>query len=131
MGDRETAAVPFVTKSSGKKAEFAGGMVRDVSDGKTRFNLCLDGPMLDRWAQALERGAEKYEPRNWMLANDEAAMVRYEQSALTHMIQYLRGDRDEDHAAAVFFNLNGAEYVRERMAERASLVAKMNQVIPL
>jgi hypothetical protein len=28
------------------------------------------------------------------------------------MVQYLRGDVDEDHASAVVFNLNGAEYLR-------------------
>jgi hypothetical protein len=30
-----------------------------------------------------------------------------------------RGDRDEDHAAGVFFNINGAEYVLATGLERA------------
>jgi predicted oxidoreductase len=34
-------------------------------------------------------------------------------------MQWFLGDRDEDHAAAVLFNINGAEYVREKMRTKA------------
>jgi hypothetical protein len=76
----------------------------------------MDGPMLERWAAHLTNGAIKYPDvrigvANWTLANGEAEYQRAKESAMRHMIQYLRGDVDEDHAAAVYFNLNLAEFV--------------------
>jgi hypothetical protein len=102
----------FTVKDSGKRAEFTSGMVRDTTDGKTDYTLLLDGPMLERWAVQLTRGALKYAPRNWMRAEGEAELARFRESAFRHFMQWLRGDTDEDHAAATMFNINGAEYVK-------------------
>lgn len=102
-------------KDSGKRQQFASGMVRDVTDGKVDYGLALDGPMFDRYARHLTEGAKKYAKRNWMLADDQEALDRFRESALRHFMQWYRGDVDEDHAAAVYFNVNGAEYVRERL----------------
>lgn len=106
----------FVTKDSGERTLFESGMQRDVSDGKIDYTYCIQGPMLDRWAQLMERGAKKYDRDNWMMATGDAELARFQQSAIRHLVQWLRGDRDEDHAAAVFFNINGAEYVKGRQA---------------
>ena len=108
----------FGVKDSGKRQEFVGGMVRDTTEGKLDYTRLLAGPMLERWAIHLAKGAEKYPDvspgvANWTLAVGDGIYQRFRQSALRHMIQWLRGDTDEDHAAAVMFNLNGAEYVRQ------------------
>jgi hypothetical protein len=103
--------VTFDVKDSGKRMEFDSGMVRDVDEGKVRYDLVLDGPMFVRWATHLTKGAVKYEARNWMKATGEAERDRFRQSAVRHFIQWFLGDTDEDHASAVFFNINGAEYV--------------------
>ena len=105
----------FQVKDSGKREEFSNGMVRDTTEGKTDPTLILDGPMLERWVEHLSKGAAKYTKRNWMLAAGEVEYDRFRESAFRHFLQWMRGDRDEDHAAAVFFNLNGAEYVRKKM----------------
>lgn len=105
----------FEVKDSGARASFDSGMVRDVTDDKVDYLLVLDGPMFERWAAHMTAGAKKYAKRNWMLANGEAEYERFRESALRHLLMWLRGDRDEDHAAAVIFNLNGAEYVRDRI----------------
>lgn len=107
----------FETKDSGKRQEFASGMVRDVQEGKVRYDLVYSGPMLARWAALLTRGADKYSADNWMMADGPAELARFRASAARHFAQWMNGERDEDHAAAVMFNLNGAEYVRERMGE--------------
>lgn len=104
----------FVVKDSGKREQYESGMVRDTDEGKVRYDLVFDGPMFERWAAHLTAGAKKYTPRNWMAAKGEKEMERFKQSALRHFIQWMRGDRDEDHAAAVIFNLNGYEYVRDQ-----------------
>ena len=116
----EEPSKEFVVKDSGKREEFAGGMVRDTSEGKLNYMRIMEGPMLDRWADHLEKGAVKYPDTelgiaNWTLANDSAALYRYKMSALRHMMQWIRGDRDEDHAAAIFFNVNGGEHVRDKL----------------
>lgn len=107
----------FVIKDSGERQAFAGGMVRDVTTGKTNYSLALDGPMFKRWAEHLTKGAVKYAARNWMKAEGDAELQRFRESALRHFLQWYWGETDEDHASAVIFNLNGAEYVREQMAK--------------
>ena len=94
------------------------GMVRDITEGKTDYTLIMDGPMFDRWAVHLTKGAKKYAKRNWMKANGDAEYERFKESALRHFIQWFRGERDEDHAAAVFFNINGAEYLEEKRKQK-------------
>jgi hypothetical protein len=110
----------FEVKDSGARQEFESGMVRDTTEGKTDYTRILDGPMFDRWADHLSKGAVKYPDvapgvANWTLANGEEELARFKKSAMRHFRQWLRGDVDEDHAAAVYFNVNGAEYVKERI----------------
>ncbi len=116
----ETEKPKFTIKDSGERQNFSSGMVRDTQMDKSDFMRVLDGPMFDRWADHLTAGEKKYpdvQPGvpNWTLANGEAELTRFKKSAFRHFRQWLRGDRDEDHAAAVFFNINGAEYVKEKL----------------
>ena len=106
----------FETKDSGKRVQFDSGMQRDVTDGKVMWRLVYSGPMLTRWAELLTRGAVKYDADNWMKANGQAELDRFRDSAARHFAQWMVGDTDEDHAAAVIFNINGAEYVKAKMA---------------
>jgi hypothetical protein len=115
----------FTIKDSGKRKEFQSGMVRDVTEGKINFWRILTGPMFKRWAIHLTKGAEKYPDikpgiSNWTLASGDEELSRFKDSAFRHFIQWYNGETDEDHAAAVFFNLNGAEYVKEKMNETTS-----------
>lgn len=105
-------------KDSGKRQQLPG-MVRDVTDDKIDYTLALDGPLLERFARHLTEGAKKYSKRNWMGAHTEAEYLRFRESLVRHFIQYLRGDTDEDHFAAIVFNLNGMEYVKERLDAKA------------
>lgn len=112
----------FVVKDSGAREEFTSGMVRDTADGKVKYTLVLNGPMLERWAVHLTKGEAKYPPdpdgtANWTKASGIRELLRFRESALRHLVQWLCGDTDEDHAAAVFFNVNGHEYVKSRMRE--------------
>lgn len=105
----------FEIKDSGRRESFTSGMVRDVSGDKTNIALVFDGPMLWRWAKHLTLGAIKYAKRNWMKGSGEAELERFKESAARHFAQWYRGDDDEDHAAAVLFNINGAEYVKDKL----------------
>lgn len=110
----------FEVKDSGQRETLAGGMVRDTEEGKTDYTLIYDGPMLDRWAEHLTKGAKKYEPRNWMKAGNSTDLdellktqARFLRSFLRHQRKWLKNEMDEDHAAAMVFNLNGYEYIRD------------------
>lgn len=105
----------FDVKDSGERKQFAGGMQRDTTTGKIDYTLALDGPMFERYAAHLTKGAVKYKKRNWMLAEGEEELERFKESALRHFLQWYRGNMDEDHASAIWFNVNGAEYVKGKM----------------
>lgn len=105
----------FEVKDSGERVAFESGMQRDIDTNKTYWHLVADGPMLERWAIHLTKGARKYEARNWMKADGEAEYERFRESAFRHFMQWYRGERDEDHGSAVYFNINGAEYVKAKM----------------
>ena len=118
----------FEVKDSGERKQFASGMQRDVTTGKPRYDLVYDGPMLERYAEHLRKGAEKYTERNWMKASSEEEMNRFKQSAARHFAQWMAGDVDEDHAAAVIFNLNGFEYMKAKLAKLTAEAALTERV---
>jgi hypothetical protein len=116
----------FVVKDSGARKVFASGMVRDTTADKTQYHRINEGPMLERWAKHLTKGAVKYADNadgtaNWTRASGAEEERRFKESAFRHFMQWYRGDRDEDHAAAVFFNINGAEYVLDHYTPTNSI----------
>jgi hypothetical protein len=127
-------AKEFVTKDSGKRAAYTTGMVRDTDEGKPNFYLVTpklipyEEQMLTRWAKLMTRGAVKYSKRNWEKASTQEELDRFQESAFRHFMQWLLGDVEEDHAAACYFNIQCAEYVRWRMehgkGERQTTIAE-------
>ena len=107
----------FTVKDSGERTEFASGMVRDRADHKVNYHLAFDGPMFKRWAEHVTKGAIKYGKRNWMKAEGYQELERAFESLCRHFYQYLAGELDEDHAAAIFFNINEIEYIREKLSK--------------
>jgi hypothetical protein len=111
----------YITKDSGKREEYDSGMVRDTQEGKPRYDLLVpDGvpyehQFLTRVAGLLARGAEKYSDRNWEKASGSAELARFKSSALRHLMQWITDERDEDHAAAVVFNLLAYESIKWKM----------------
>lgn len=106
----------FVVKDSGKREEYVSGMRRDTQEGKPNFNL-LPRDFLRRWAIHMTKAVAKYGRDNWTLANSKEELQRFEDSALRHMMQWLDGDVEEDHAAAIAFNVAAAERVKSKLAK--------------
>lgn len=111
----------FQTKDSGARVEFESGMVRDVQEGKPRYDLIPLEP-LQRLAELYSRGAVKYGDRNWQKANSQDELDRFHASAFRHFIQYLKGDRDEDHGIAVVWNIFAALWLEARLCEVPSVM---------
>lgn len=106
----------FTTKDSGAREVFPSGMTRDTEAGKPRYDL-VDPVMLKRWAELMGRGAVKYGANNWRKASSQVELDRFRSSAMRHFMQWMANDLDEDHSAAVMFNMAAAEYVKGRISE--------------
>lgn len=88
-------------KDSGERREFQTGAKRDVAKGKGRFDLLPFYPLF-RLAVHYENGAVKYGINNWQKG---MPLRQYLDSAGRHLYRYLGGERDEDHLAAVVWNV--------------------------
>lgn len=91
----------FGLADSGERRETVTGSVRDTRAGKGRFDLISPIALL-RLAQVYERGAEKYDARNWEKGQP---LSWYLDSALRHTFAWIAGDRAEDHVAQAAWNL--------------------------
>lgn len=118
----------YETKDSGERMVKDYGFQRDVEKGKARFDLLLPADVpyehqfLTRVASLLARGAEKYNDRNWEGAREED-LARFKSSAFRHFMQWINGEKDEDHAAAVVFNLLAHETIWYKEHEAADMEA--------
>jgi hypothetical protein len=113
----------FEIKDSGARQEFEGGGVRDTEEGKLDYSnlfVWLE-PMGTRYVEHMTAGRKKYpdpEPGvpNWTLfpATPEL-LARTERSLDRHYKAYRAGKTDEDHAAAIIFNLNLCERTKDAL----------------
>lgn len=110
---------------SGKRLVFASGSMRDPSEGKIDWTRVTFGPLLRRWAQHLTTAEAKYpdpEPGvpNFSLIRTKEELIRYKKSAFRHFMSWYFDETDEDHAAAVCFNINGVEIIKAKMKGEAT-----------
>lgn len=99
--------------ATGLQQNFGTGAVRDVQQGKGRFDLIT--PVGERrLARRYEHGANNYGDRNW---EEGMPISRCIDSAKRHLNQYLAGDFSEDHLAAVAWNVFAAMHFEERVPQ--------------
>jgi hypothetical protein len=88
-------------KDSGERQQFVTGAVRDAQTGKGMPHL-LPTHALFRLALHFENGAKKYGPNNWRKG---IPLSRYLDSCFRHWCAVRDGLHDEDHCAAVMWNI--------------------------
>lgn len=86
---------------TGQHRQYETGARRDTNLGKGRFDL-INSHFMERLAIHLEKGAAKYEERNW---EKGIPLKRTFDSLIRHSYQWLKGDRTEDHLAAIACNI--------------------------
>jgi len=91
---------PETIKDSGERRNFSTGAVRDVAEGKGRFDLLPYRAILIA-AQQMERGAAKYAARNW---EKGIPLGEYFNSLQRHLNKWWLGYTDEPHLSAVVWN---------------------------
>lgn len=70
--------------------------------------------IIQRLALHYEKGASKYDARNW---EKGLPLSNFFDSAMRHLIQWSLGNDDEDHLIAVIWNIAGASWTQERIRE--------------
>lgn len=105
----QAANTGYVTKDSGVREEMATGSVRDSREGKGRFEL-VSPFALARLAGVYERGAAKYDSRNWEKGQPYS---RFLDSAMRHLNRFAMGWRDEDHLAQAAWNIFAIMHFQE------------------
>jgi hypothetical protein len=90
----------YITKDSGDRQKFSTGSVRDMQEGKGRFDLIPALPMF-RLAGLYERGAVKYGDHNWQKGQPLSRLL---DSAERHHYKTKLKLKDEDHPIAVVWN---------------------------
>jgi hypothetical protein len=94
---------------SGERMTYDHGADREPSAGKGAYEL-VSPFALERIAMWCEAGAKKYADRNWEKGIPFGRLI---QSALRHMIRWMKGQRDEDHLAAVCWNVMAMMHFEE------------------
>lgn len=119
-----------------EQAQFKSGMVRSTPEGKLDHRIINYGPMKLRWIIHLDANRENYPDiapgiPNWTVGDSIEEFDRFLESAERHFDNWAAARRreltgwsqrgyfladdqgvGEDEAAAVYFNINGAEHVR-------------------
>lgn len=105
----KSAEVP-VLKDSGHRRAFDSGAIRDRAVGKGRFDL-LSTQMLMRLARHYEAGSIKYSDRNW---EKGMPISVYVDAAFRHLVKFVAGWNDEDHLAAVVWNIAAIMFTEDK-----------------
>lgn len=88
-------------KDSGNRTEFSTGAVRDMHEGKGRMDL-LPLTAIIELSKHCEEGALKYGEHNIDKGIPQHSLC---DSAMRHLVKYMRGDMDENHLRAACWNL--------------------------
>lgn len=113
-----------VIADSGDRTQFSTGAVRDMHEGKGRFDL-LPMCVLLRLARHYENGCIKYGDRNW---EKGIPCHSFADSAMRHICKYMDGWRDEDHLIAAIWNLCGLAWTEEKHPELMDIPARLESM---
>lgn len=111
------------TKDGGSRHTYDTGAMKEERSGKGRYDL-LSPLAVGRIAGVYERGASKYDDRNW---EQGIPLSRLLDSALRHLFQYLEGRQDEDHLAQAAWNIMALLHTEE-MVNRDRLPVSLNDL---
>jgi hypothetical protein len=103
---------------SGARRSFSTGSVRDVREGKGRFDLVSPFAILSI-AKRLEDGQQKYGERNWEKGQ---ALMSYLDSTFRHLYKFVEetmkgNESTEDHMSAAIWNLHSFVHTQEMLKE--------------
>lgn len=101
LWNRSTNMNNSTIKDSGDRTQFNTGAVRDMHEGKGRMDL-LPMTAIIELSKHCEEGAKKYGEHN---VDKGIPQHSFCDSAMRHLIKYMRGDQDENHLRAAAWNM--------------------------
>lgn len=107
-------------KDSGERRCFSTGSVRDISQGKGRYDL-LPWEAIHELAKHCERGAIKYGERNCEKGIPIHSLI---DSAFRHLSCYMRGMNDEPHLVAALWNIAFTIWMEQKHPEMQDIPAR-------
>lgn len=113
-------------KDSGDRTQFTTGALRDMHEGKGRFDL-LPWEAVWEVAKHCEEGAIKYGERNCEKGIPIHSLI---DSAIWHLSKYLMGYDDEPHLRAAAWNVLFAMYMELNKPEMQDIPARLNKAAP-
>lgn len=120
-GSCSTVIAKAAVKDSGHRREFDTGAVRDMAEGKGRYDL-VPWVAIDELARHCEQGAIKYGERNCEKGIPVSSLI---DSAFRHLSKYMQGMRDEEHLAAALWNIAFAVYHEKVTPEMQDIPTRM------
>lgn len=98
---------------SGAREVAPNGFTREPDADKTDMSwlFTIDGlelvprELFERVAAHYAAGAQKYSADNWRGGTRPEDLARYRRSLTRHLFAWMRHEHDEDHAAAVIWNI--------------------------
>jgi len=113
-----------IIKDSGARYEFNTGAVRDMREGKGRYDL-IPWEAVHELALHCEQGALKYGERNCEKGIPIHSLV---DSAIRHLSCYLRGMSDEPHLRAAMWNVAFAIWMEKKRPDMQDIPNRMEAV---
>lgn len=108
-------------RHSDKKDTFETGAWRDSEEGKGSPSL-ISPVLIHRLGVLLQKGAKYYGADNWMKG------MKYRRTAnsmIRHIFQWLAGDSEEDHLAAIAFGVMCLMTCEEELKQACSPLERM------
>lgn len=110
-------------KDSGDRTAFDTGAVRDMHQGKGRYDL-LPWEAIHELAIHCEEGALKYGERNCEKGIPIHSLI---DSAFRHLSRYMQGHRDEPHLRAAMWNIAFAIWMEQKKPEMQDIPARQDR----
>lgn len=109
--------------NTGEQTSFSTGAVRDAAKGKG-FPHMIPPIGIRKIAKRFEDGAVNYGPHNWMKG---IPLSRYVDAIKRHCMAWEEGQTNEDHLAAIGWNMVCAAWTEEQIAN-GNLPAELNNL---
>ena len=110
-----------VEKDSGNRTKFDSGAVRDLHEGKGRYDL-IPWDAIHELAIHCEQGAKKYGERNCEKGIPVHSLI---DSAIRHLSCFLRGMKDEPHLRAALWNVAFAIWMEKNRPDMQDIPVRM------
>lgn len=120
---REEPDEKYTVHQQGAQAVHSDGVRRDTQQGKTLYTLLfpkgvpMDEQLFVRVARHYTKGGEKHGNRNWENSCAEDTLEHHTEALWRHFMEFFfdTGKNNEDHAAAVVWNVNAVDLTRRNI----------------